>query len=380
MKEILKDIIRWFFKFVKIKDIIILESNSDLSDNSYAVYMEMLKYKLNYQYKIIWFVKNPKEYKDYKEHNVKFVRKLSKNIFYRIKELYYLSSAKYIFFSHMIPMFKLNHGEVFINLWHGSALKNINFIDFQKNFDYVLCSSDFFKKKYNVVFDIPLKKLLVLGNPRTDFLKQSSKLTAFLPFEDMDFIVWMPTFRKNINSKRQDFIQIDNGEVGLPIIKKKNDLNELNKYLKNKKTCLIIKPHPAQDVNEYKVQDCSNIIIIENKDLDANNINLYSFLGQSKALITDYSSVYIDYLMVDKPIIFTIDDIKCYKTGFIVDEPLDCMPGEKVKNYNEFIKSLKNVIEGKDLYKKERKEINNLFNKYKDDKIAERILKYFKLI
>ena len=121
MKEILKDIIRWFYKFVKIKDIIILESNSDLSDNSYAVYMEMLKYKLNYQYKIIWFVKNPKEYKDYKEHNVKFVRKLSKNIFYRIKELYYLSSAKYIFFSHMIPMFKLNHGEVFINLWHGSA-------------------------------------------------------------------------------------------------------------------------------------------------------------------------------------------------------------------------------------------------------------------
>ena len=91
-------------------------------------------------------------------------------------------------------------------------------------------------------------------------------------------------------------------------------------------------------------------------------------------MITDYSSVYFDFLLLDRPIIFIPFDIKEYsKRGFAL-EPYDFWtPGPKVYSLNELIKELKVFINNPEYYNKERKTVNHLVNTYKDGKSCERV-------
>ncbi len=73
-----------------------------------------------------------------------------------------------------------------------------------------------------------------------------------------------------------------------------------------------------------------------------------------------------------------LDDIHEYrdKRGFVVENPLELMPGEKIYNEEEFVGFIKNTCNGIDNYKDERKRINDLANKYQDNKNCERILDF----
>jgi len=60
---------------------------------------------------------------------------------------------------------------------------------------------------------------------------------------------------------------------------------------------LLIKSHPSD--NNIIIKECSNIINISNIEYDVQEILYYTDI-----LISDYSSIYIDFLLTNKPIIF----------------------------------------------------------------------------
>lgn len=99
-------------------------------------------------------------------------------------------------------------------------------------------------------------------------------------------------------------------------------------------------------------------------------LELYAYLGISSALITDYSSTYIDYLLVNRPIGFTVGNMDEYtrKRGFIFDSPQDYMPGTMIRTQTQLYEFLKSVAAGTDLYAAQRAEINALFNDYDQSK------------
>ena len=105
---------------------------------------------------------------------------------------------------------------------------------------------------------------------------------------------------------------------------------------------------------------------------------LYELLGMADKLITDYSSVYIDYLILDKPIGFFIPDLKKYSNdrGFYENNLNESLPGPILEQDNDLIDF---IINNEDNYSQKRKIINDKYNKYKDNKNSERILNYFKL-
>ena len=89
-----------------------------------------------------------------------------------------------------------------------------------------------------------------------------------------------------------------------------------------------------------------------------------------------YSSIYVDYLLLNKPIIFSCPDIEKYKEdrGFIVDDPTLLMPGAIVKTQAQLLKNLSLIIENHDTYKDKRKEMMPFFHNHLDGNSSKRLL------
>lgn len=375
-------------KLLPLKDIIIFESHSDFSDNSKALFNKIIEEGINNKFEMYWLVENINSFQNKKIKNVKFVS-LKRNTFLEkiiseFKNAILLSRCKYYFFSHVnYARSNPKKGQVYFNLTHGTSLKDSTGLNANaKNTTYILSKSDFTAKLRVITFEGGKEKIQILGFPRNDLLFNNNNCLKLLDInknENKKVVIWMPTFRRHAKSGRNDTGTNQNSD--LPILKDENDIHNLENYLTSKNIIIIIKPHPAQDLSHFKAVSTNNIKFITNDKLLEKEIELYELLGETDALITDYSSVYMDYLILDKPIGFTIDDINEYGNtlGFLVEDPLNYMPGPKIKTLDDMINFLEQISIEADSYKEERARVCKIFNKYTDNKSSDRILEFLDL-
>lgn len=371
------------------KNLIILESNSDFTDNSKALFNSMIKYGINKTHEIIWLVEDIERFKDIKIENVKFINIMNNTILnkiiFTIKISTLFAQCKYSFFTHRnYARTSPKKNQVFFNLTHGTPLKNSTGMHKGlRNSTYVLSTSEFAARLRTATYGGGETKVKILGFPRNDFLFEDKDVLLKLGVDSTNYnkyIIWLPTFRRHKNVDRND--TLTNNHNDIPIINDYNEWHELEEFLTKKNMMLIIKPHPAQDMEYFKGKSSESIKLITNQDLLKNDIELYNLIGKSDALITDYSSVYMDYLLLNKAIGFTIDDMFQYgeNLGFMLDEPLKYMPGFKIKSFSDLLGFIENVCDEKDDYQDERYKINEIFNDYKDNNSSFRVLKLLKLI
>lgn len=364
MKSYLRKVI-YNMKYM-LQNIIILESNPDFSDNSYGVYQELIKRGLNKKYKIVWFV-DKNIFDDVKDANVYFIESSS------LKAKYYRMFAKYIIdCNKYVP--KVNKHQLRIHLMHGEALKlTYDYCEAIGEIDYVCGLSDFFKKSKKDLFKIEEDKMLIVGFPRNDVLVNKDVLLEFYPeIKREKTILWMPTYRshKNKDGESTSF------KYGVPSINTKEELKELNKVLKEGKVLLLIKLHPAEKDNEIHNMKLSNIKMVSNDIFLENHTNIYQYLASTDALITDYSSIYYDYMLVNKPIGMAIEDIEEYRKKYDIlhDNMEEALPAEYIYNYKDLVKFVKNIAKGKDVTKKRRNEMLKVYHKYTDGLSGKRIV------
>ena len=383
MKRFIKKLLLLFFSIFKIKNIIVLESHADYTDNARAFYEYLIKNKYNEKYKIYWFVNNAKYFKDREIKNVRFLSMWksgnSKTFFQWIKYFWIVKNAKYLMFSNR-NLIRLNKKTITVSLNHGAPIKSLkNRQVIPRDVDYRVDNSTFLDNVVRETQNLIHTKSLIVGNPRNDVLFTKTdtlnKIPEFKKYKKI--ILWLPTFRKSNNSNRSD--SSFELPLGIPVIYNKKQLNDLNNYLKELDTALVLKLHPAQDRSLFKAEPLSNIIILDDSYLIEKDVELTEFYKITDALITDYSSVYVDYLLTQKPLGFTVDDFNEYKIGFSFDNILDYMPGEKIadiKGLKTFISNINNNI---DEYKEERKRVNKIFNEHNDNNASKRLAEKIKL-
>ena len=105
-------------------------------------------------------------------------------------------------------------------------------------------------------------------------------------------------------------------------------------------------------------------------------IDNYRLMKDADALISDYSSVAYDYLHLDRPIGYTLDDMEHYKVGFIIDNPSELMAGHIIYNKKQFINFIEDVINNKDPYKEERRKLFDKVFKYHDGDSCKRLTEF----
>lgn len=388
MKKIIIKILVFLAKTFKVKNIIVLESNPDLSDNTGTLYDEIIEQGINNEYKIIWILKN--------QHNVEKIKEdfnvyplvikdgLVNNIIGKVKIFYYLSSCKYLFFSHQhhskIPP---KDNQSFVFLTHGVHFKNGSGRHFNpNNVTSVIATSTLDRKLCIANYGVSENQIEVIGYPRNDLLlKEVNNIELDnLKGTFEKILIWVPTFRRHKNNKVHDGDL--NKEIDFPLINSSDDISKLNKVLVEFNYKIFVKPHPAQDLSFFKMDNLSNIEIIYDQNLADVNIKLYELLAYSDILITDYSSVFIDFLLTKKHIIFTTDDLDSYAVnpGFTLDNYIEYMPGSKANDLDQFVSILRNI----------ETEINDnhnsivttgtLFHKNLEGNYTKELLNHFELI
>ncbi len=92
------------------------------------------------------------------------------------------------------------------------------------------------------------------------------------------------------------------------------DVEKLNTELKKRHQYLIVKLHPYEMrlFANFK-SSYSNISFMNNDYLFDHNYDLYELLGDTDFLMTDFSSIYFDYLHLNKPIVFVTNFLEQYE-------------------------------------------------------------------
>ncbi len=295
-------------------------------------------------------------------------------------------------------------GTEIIQLWHGTPLKKIGndknhrTDDFKGNlksfirtimynlfpylmtgrsFDKIIITSDFVRESYLSSFGRNNDDLVVIGNPRNDglLIENNFNKHIFPEIENLEqlraksqiIISWLPTYRLPAPVTIVDLMKNHGFDNKL-----------FNELLENNNALLIIKAHAVDnEILQDKIQDSDRIIAY--KEIDP-----YPLLRYTNILITDYSSVYFDFLLLNRPIIFTPFDYDEYiKTnGSFYYDYNKVTPGPKCHNWNDVALELEKTIaflkdHNNDPYFEKRAEVNDKFNYNKENfckRVADRFI------
>ena len=158
-------------------------------------------------------------------------------------------------------------------------------------------------------------------------------------------------------------------------------LQRLNDLLVSKNAVIIVKLHPFQKRDRVNCEGCSNIVLIENDDLDRLDIPVNRLLGKADALISDYSSAAVDYLILDRPIGFLLEDLEEYgnSRGFVFEPIRDWLPGAELFTFEDMMCFVSGVADGRDFSKEKRQRVRKEMHSFSDDKSSERLVKYLRI-
>lgn len=273
----------------------------------------------------------------------------------------------------------LHKKRLIINLWHGVPLKKIALLDpnlkkaariyfkkiFSENYTCILTTSHELIPLMARSFAVSEDKIKVWGQPRNDGLFQKNDCREILGqlFPDLPeytkTVLYAPTFR-------------DYGQVQLfPF--KDFDQKQLEAFLEEKNMLLFIRTHVAEQGSAVPYLG-KRIRFLGNEQAE----DVTGILNIFDCLITDYSSIYIDYLLTDKPMIFLPYDRQQYLDGrgmnFDYD---DVTPGPKPETFNDFLDALSPK---EDFWKSERTRVNRLFNEIQHPCAADICNKVLKMI
>ena len=263
-----------------------------------------------------------------------------------IASLKKLATSKYVFLNdNFFPLafMKFNDASTVIQLWHapgafkkfGGSVENASMLKLiSDNTDYLITTSKYIEDYYSEAFQIDKSKIRALGLPRADYYFQSHDIESLREsFNrrygldcDKKIILYAPTFREN-----EEYNNVFNYL----------DIDKFNENLSDEYV-LVLRLHPK--IKKFY----SSHIGADGDYIDCSDYqNEQELLLISDILITDYSSIMIEFGLLNKPIIFFAYDLDNYlksERGFYLDYKKD-LPGPIVYSTEELIDTIKDGVD-----------------------------------
>jgi len=256
----------------------------------------------------------------------------------------------------------LSVGRHVYHLGHGSPLKSIGLLEkytnFKKkiylklirfNFSYFFSTSELFRSTWSGFIGVKPNQVVIMGQARNDALYEPNQALVkkiINKASSSKSILYAPTWRPFCKVRLFPFESFD--------------FFRLSDFLEENNINIFLRLHPNfEDAIPKKFANSTRISTIFSSEVSEIN----DILGSFDLLITDYSSIYIDYLVTHKPILFLPYDYSEYKEKIGFTIPYDeYTPGPKPKSQVEFESELKKLLFNINYYKKERISANSLLN------------------
>lgn len=366
MADKIKRAIKWMIAKLPGKQYIVFESKPEFSDNTRAVFDEMLRRGLDRKYKMYWWVTE----KNASMPGNQDVGILNADSFWGLQLYRWVTFRAKALICCNLFITEAHSAQTSFYLTHGTALKGLKNYRVPEGISYMLVASEHVRPTMARDFHMDISKVFALGYPRNDVLTQPGQdLHSIFPGDFRKVVVWYPTFRQHKGGSKTGAAN------ALPVLHDTAAAVRLNELARECGILIVVKPHFAQDISYIKAYNLSNIQFIDDSFFTKNNLSSYEFVGSCDALITDYSSIFFDYLLCDKPVAVVWEDIEEYRQspGFAMDPDVYMRGSHKIYNLEDFSNFLCTLAKGEDPYCEERNQLNVLMNCSSDGKNAQRV-------
>lgn len=337
----------------------------------------LFEYLAEKKWKVLWLVSSEEQIKKIPvrfRSNVKYMRS---------KEgLYALLTARAAVISHGSGDFGLGwylvRNKLVVNLWHGTGIKNLGILDEKiteigaerylkketRYWDIMTVSSSIYRYATASAHGLDIRKVYVTGDPRVDNMiakgeDASSKGTKFK-------VLYAPTFR-DYELESSLFFPFD-------------DFCEdnLSKYFEiNPQIQFYLRPHPndkdsIQQASLLSGAFPSNVYLFSSAECD----DIDEFIHEFDLIVSDYSSIHFEPLLIDTPCVFIPLDLTRYskERGFAFPYEL-VTPGPKVLTCHELFASITDALHGACHWKEHREFVREMFFEKADGNSNFRIAK-----
>jgi len=310
-------------------------SKPDYNDNAFYLYKYVVQNRRNLKH--VWLVRDSdlreRLNMDFNEWNpassgnkLEVVNKLS------IKGYYLFLRSRYIFHTHGAYAFSnWSARRHVVNLWHGMPIKcigTLNSVAPNPNLTFGtlhIATSKFFQYAIACAFNVPHDRVLVSGLPRCAILADkgafagaSTRLREKLGIaEGRKVILWMPTYRTEVAKKDiakktiRTFLDDISDEL----------MEQISRNAIEQDIEVVIKLHPADPLNHLpRSLDYAGISMLRMSDWQSIDMPLYELIAGSDALVSDVSSVLIDYLLTERPLAVLGFDSKTYTRDLVFSD------------------------------------------------------------
>lgn len=272
-----------------------------------------------------------------------FIKSVFRALKFFTVKAYHLATARYVFLNdNFMPMATLNFSDktVITQLWHAEGAFKKFGQDIEQppeirareaagnaKLTYVVCSSEQVAPIYSSAFRVETENVLPLGSPRTDYFFEERDISALR--EEFDsahpeckgkkLVLYAPTFRDDRERDEELLASLD-----IPYFLEK--LGE--------EYALLIRLHPQV---HSSVRPSDGAVDVT----DYPNVNELVLL--SDALVTDYSSIAMDFALLRKPTLFFAFDLDYYEGARSFYKDYETyVPGKIVKTGKELVDSIYN--------------------------------------
>lgn len=342
------------FKHSKIMEKTILYQayrNCIMAGNPYGIFCRLIDDPAYRDFTHIWIYRDDENLNDntFQRYggrpNVLYVKSQSREYFR------YLATCQYLISNSALPSYWVKkEGQIYINTWHGTPLKMLgrdakdrnpaSIQNAQRNFfscDYLVMPNRYTIDRMTEAYDLEgmfTGQILDAGYPRTDRVLHGDRehiigllekrLGASLT--DKKIVLYAPTFR-SVEGKSIDTSQ------------------EVGEYM----TALLEALPPGYELF-FKVHNMMASFFSGDSQMKGrlifDEIETNELLSVTDVLITDYSSIFFDFLCRQKPILFFVYDRQEYADGRGLYRPLEDLPGALCETVDEIRENFLKIQDG----------------------------------
>ena len=263
--------------------------------------------------------------------------------------------------------------------WHGTPLKaigrawsgsNPRDLEILERPDFYITPSPEYTKRFRQCYLVDSSRFWETGNPRNDVLVEADDAALERRRQELKsqvagwedgarIILYAPTWREWLAEVR--FLDVPD-----------QDLHRLNQRLREMDARLILRAHHREALAAMEVaREHDRILVSDGLGLPW---DVSDWLVVADVLVTDYSSIFYDYLVLDRPIIHLATDIEEYgsRRGFLVD-PHEDFAGPVVQTQADLIDAVEEALGDSRLYSATRAILNQTHNPHEDGGSTERV-------